>query len=257
MEINDISITGIDIQDVRIPESRVLTPNALPLDPPVTLDLGFPIVNVPGCVESHSQNNTKNNNLIENDPKGTITYCDAGVPSYDPLQFEPDQIVPTYPSGIDTRKREEPDPPEPPAAAPPPTRTEAVTVNCPARDQELKNPVGKILEGNKKITGYELVGNECIMVTEDLGITDQIVANIPNAGMVTTTASIAVVATSSALLAKPAVDLLLKVVKPTVKKILKKVSQIRGKVSKIESVKDRRRDQRHRNRAIRILRGRE
>ena len=195
MEINDIGITGIDIQDVRIPESRVLTPNSLPLAPPVTLDLGFPIVNVPGCVESHSQNSTKNNNLIENDPKGTITYCDAGVPSYDPLQFEPDQIVPTYPSGIDTRKREESDPPEPPAAAPPPTRTEAVTVNCPARDQELKNPVGKILEGNKKITGYELVGKECIMVTEDLGITDQIVSNIPNAGMVTTTASIAVVAT--------------------------------------------------------------
>ena len=47
MEINDIGITGIDIQDVRIPESRVLTPNSLPLAPPVTLDLGFPIVNVP------------------------------------------------------------------------------------------------------------------------------------------------------------------------------------------------------------------
>jgi len=136
MEINDIGITGIDIQDVRIPESRVLTPNSLPLAPPVTLDLGFPIVNVPGCVESHSQNSTKNNNLIENDPKGTITYCDAGVPSYDPLQFEPDQIVPTYPSGIDTRKREESDPPEPPAAAPPPTRTEAVTVTA---LQEIKN----------------------------------------------------------------------------------------------------------------------
>lgn len=256
MEINDIDITGIDIQVVRIPESRVLTPNSLPLAPPVTLDLGFPIVNVPGCVESHSQNSTKNNNLIENDPKGTITYCDAGVPSYDPLQFEPDKIVPTYPSGIDTR-RKEPKPPTPETPAVPKTPTQAVTVNCPARDQELKNPIGKILEGNKKITGYELVGKECIMVTEDLGITDQIVSNIPNAGMVTTTASIAVIATSSALLAKPAVDLLLKVVKPTVKKVLKKVSQIRGKLSKIESVSDRRRDQRHRNRAIRILRGKE
>ncbi|AOO13481.1 hypothetical protein Np450711_151 [Cyanophage S-RIM14] len=256
MEINDIDITGIDIQDVRIPESRVFAPNSLPLAPPVTLELGFPIVNVPGCVESHSQNSTKNNNLIENDPKGTITYCDAGVPSYDPLQFEPDKIVPTYPSGIDTR-RKEPKPPTPETPAVPKTPTQTVTYDCPARDQELKNPIGKILEGNKKITGYELVGKECIEVTEDLGITDQIVSNIPNAGMVTTTASIAVIATSSALLAKPVVDLLLKVVKPTVKKVLKKVSQIRGKISKIESVSDRRRDQRHRNRAIRILRGKE
>ena len=256
MEINDIGITGIQIRDIRIPESQVFTPNALPLTPPVTLELGFPIVNVPGCVQAHSQNNNKNNNLIENDPKGTITYCDAGVPSYDPLQFEPENLIPTYPSGIDTR-RKEPEPPTPETPAIPKTPVQTVTYDCPARDQQLKNPIGKILEGNKKITGYELVGKECIEVTEDLGITDQIVSNIPNAGMVTTTASIAVIATSSALLAKPVVDLLLKVVKPTVKKVLKKVSQIRGKLSKIESVSDRRRDQRHRTRAIRILRGKE
>ena len=257
MDIRDIGITNIDIQDVRIPESRVFTPNALPMDPPVTLELGFPIVNVPGCVESHRQNNTKNNNLVENDPKGTITYCDAGVPSYDPVQFEPDQIVPTYTPGIDTRRKETPEAPIPETPEIPKTPTQTVTYDCPARDQELKNPVGKILEGNKKITGYELVGKECIEVTEDLGITDQIVSNIPNAGMVTTTASIAVVATSSALLAKPVVDLLLKVVKPTVKKVLKKIATMRGKAQKVESLKERRGQQRIRNRAIRILKGKE
>lgn len=256
MEIPDIRLDTLDIQEIRIPDPPVYYQNALPPVAPVTEQLGFPIVNVPGCVESHSQNSTKNNNLIENDPKGTITYCDAGVPSYDPLQFEPENLIPTYPSGIDTR-RKEPEPPIPKTPAIPKTPVQPVTYDCPARDQELKNPIGKILEGNKKITGYELVGKECIEVTEDLGITDQIVSNIPNAGMVTTTASIAVVATTSALLAKPVVDLLLKVVKPTVKKVLKKVSQIRGKLSKIESVSDRRRDQRHRTRAIRILRGKE
>ena len=41
------------------------------------------------------------------------------------------------------------------------------------------------------------------MVTENLTIPDQIIGNIPNAGMITTTGSIAVVATTSALLAKP------------------------------------------------------
>ena len=55
------------------------------------------------------------------------------------------------------------------------------------RAQELKNPIGKILEGNKKITGYELVGKECIEVTDQLEITDQIISNIPNAGAVTAT----------------------------------------------------------------------
>ena len=92
------------------------------------------------------------------------------------------------------------------------------------------------------------------MVTENLSIPDQIVQNIPNPGVVTTTASIAVVATTSALLAKPLADLLLKVVKPTVKKVIKKIAAIRGKEVKVESVRDRRDEQRQRSAAIRALR---
>ena len=94
------------------------------------------------------------------------------------------------------------------------------------------------------------------MVTENLSIPDQIVQNIPNPGVVTTTASIAVVATTSALLAKPLADLLLKVVKPTVKKVIKKIAAIRGKVLKVESLRERRHQQRQRNKAIRVLKGR-
>ena len=95
------------------------------------------------------------------------------------------------------------------------------------------------------------------MVTEKLDIVDQIVGNIPNAGAVTATASIAVVATTSALLAKPLADLLLKVVKPTVKKVIKKIAAIRGKTVKVESLKERQGQQRIRNKAIRTLKGRE
>ena len=68
------------------------------------------------------------------------------------------------------------------------------------------------------------------MVTEQLTIPDQIIGNT-NAGKVTTTASIAVVATTSALLAKPLVDLLLKAVKPAVKKVMKKIAAIRVRLS--------------------------
>ena len=69
-------------------------------------------------------------------------------------------------------------------------------------------------------------------------------------GTVITTGGIAVVATTSALLAKPFADILLKVIKPTVKKVLKKVAQIRGKKPKVESVRERRAEQRQRNEAI-------
>ena len=92
------------------------------------------------------------------------------------------------------------------------------------------------------------------MVTETLDVRDQIVLNIPNTGKVTATASIAVVATTSALLQKPLADLLMRVVKPTTKKILKKMFAIRGKTVKVESVRDRRDEQRQRSAAIRALR---
>ena len=76
----------------------------------------------------------------------------------------------------------------------------------------------------------------------------------PPTGTVITTGGIAVVATTSALLAKPFADILLKIIKPTVKKVLKKVAQIRGKKPKVESVRERRAEQRQRNEAIAKLR---
>ena len=68
-----------------------------------------------------------------------------------------------------------------------------------------------------------------------------------------TTGGIAVVATSSALLAKPLADILLKVIKPTVKKVMKKIATIRGKKIPVLSVAERREEQRERNLAIRTL----
>jgi hypothetical protein len=70
-----------------------------------------------------------------------------------------------------------------------------------------------------------LIGQECIPIKEDLKIPDQIIKAIPSAGQVTTTASIAVVATAAAT----ATPLLLKVVKPIVKQIIKKVQKLLGK----------------------------
>ena len=85
-----------------------------------------------------------------------------------------------------------------------------------------------------------MVGKECIPVKEDVKIPDQIIQAIPTAGSITTTGGIAVVATTSALLAKPLADLVLKAVKPTVKKVIKKIAAIRGKKTPVESVRDRR-----------------
>ena len=76
---------------------------------------------------------------------------------------------------------------------------------------------------------------------------------LPAPEAATTTAAIAVVATTSALLAKPLADLLLKVIKPAVKKVVTKIAQIRGKKPKVLSIMERREEQRDRNQAIRAL----
>lgn len=259
----DIMISDIGIRELNIPPVRTVfdgTAPVVPAAPPVVLEIGLPIVDVPGCVEAHEKSD-KNDNLLDDDPKGAKTFCDAGVPSYDPIQYEPEQLIPTRPAPVpktessDKSDKPEPKVPKTPELKPPPVDT--AKIDCPTREQELKNPVGKILKGNEKITGYELVGKECLMVTEKLSIPDQIIGNIPNAGAVTTTASIAIVATTSALMAKPLADLLLRVVKPTVKKIIKKIAAIRGKKTPTLSVRDRRDQQRLYSHALRKLKGKE
>ena len=255
MEIPNITSPDISIRGIEIPQVVTATENytSVPLAPPVVVNIGVPIVDVPGCVEAHEANN-KSKTLGSDDERGLVTYCDSGVPSFNPIQYEPEQIVPTAPAGVDTRKKEKPKPPgqvELPPAAPPAT----AKVDCPTPAQQAKEPVGTYIEGfRKKVTDYQLIGNECIQITEAVPIPQQIVAGLPAPGVVTTTATIAVVATASALMAKPLADILLKVVKPTVKKVMKKIAAIRGKSVPVLSTAERRNEQRDRNRAIMALR---
>ena len=258
MEIRPIGVDDIDIQTYAPSWATTNPPTAIPIYPPVTSQVGTPIVNIPGCVEAHKESR-KNTTLKDEDPDGVMTLCDAGTPSFYPIDYDRNKLE--YTNNQEAPKPppiKAPEAPEPKAPATPQVpKSTAPKPECPTREQQLKNPVGKILEGNKKITGYEMVGKECLMVTEQLNIPDQIIGNIPNAGSVTTTASIAVVATTSALLAKPLADLLLKAVKPTVKKVMKKIAALRGKKTQVESLKERRDQQRIRSHAIRKLKGKE
>ena len=258
MPIPDIRFNNIRIRDVNVPEIPKWMssdpPQAVPILPPITSEIGTPIVNIPGCVKAH-KDSSENTNLRNEDDKGTMTLCDAGTPSFSPIDYDANKLeitteAPPPPAVAPPKK---PDAPEAPASPSVPKNT-APKVECPTREQQLKNPVGKILEGNKKVVGYEIVGKECLMVTENLNIPDQIVSNIPNAGAVTATASIAVVATTSALLAKPLADLLLKVVKPVTKKVLKKIATLRGKKIPKLSSSERQAEQRQRNDAVKKLR---
>ena len=255
MEIRPIGVDDIDIQTYAPSWATTNPPTAIPIYPPVTSQVGTPIVNIPGCVEAHKESR-KNTTLKDEDPDGVMTLCDAGTPSFYPIDYDRNKLE--YTNNQEAPKPppiKAPEAPEPKApAAPQVPKSTAPKPECPTREQQLKNPVGKILEGNKKITGYEMVGKECLMVTEKLNIPDQIIQNIPSPGMATATVAVAVTATSSALLAKPLADLLLKVVKPTVKKVMKKIATLRGKKIPLQSASERRAEQRQRNDAVKKLR---
>ena len=237
-------------------------PSVIPPTVPVTEVIGTPIVNMPGCVKVHKENvkNPKNKNkmLVDDDPKGNTVLCDAGAPYYQPADYdyrglswqtvynESDEV----PEGVDTG--EPPAPPEIEAPSPPDTPGEtAGDVECPPPNARRIGDLNQA--GTEKVIGYKLTpdGKICETQWETLGFTEKYLPSVP---IVSTTATIAVVATSSALLAKPLADLLLKVIKPVVKKVLAKVDKIRGKKEKVLSRQERLLAQRDRNRAIMELR---
>jgi hypothetical protein len=247
MEINEIKVRSLDIPDV--PEYLLSPTLSVPNVPPVTTIIGTPIINIPGCVETYESDNK---NLIEDDPNGVLTLCDSSFPSFNPIQFEPNQVVPTRPSSV----------PKIPEAkgntslpiTPNQISVPQIEIECPTQSQRSREPVGTYVEGyRKKIIEYKLIGNECLQITEEVGITEQIVAGLPSSGQVMSVAGIAVAATTAALVAKPLSEILLKLIKPTIKKIMKKISTIRGVPPKILSVQERRNIQRERNQIIQQL----
>jgi hypothetical protein len=174
--------------------------------------------------------------LVNDDPKGQTTLCDAGMPYYQPPDYDYRELSwqtvymeqDQEPEGVDT---ETPDAPVPDTPNPPPTEPPEGDPECPGPLDLRLGAVGP--NQKEKVVGHELQPDPnnlnkkiCVTLYEDIGIVEQY---LPSAQVVVTTATIASVAASSALLAKPLADLLLKVVKPAVKKVIGKVNAILGK----------------------------
>ena len=257
IRIGEINVRSreIKIAEIRPWEIRSPVVNRIGLDP-ITNKIGRPIVDIPGCVEARQSDNMQ---LLEDDPKGNLILCDGGIPYFRPIQFEPEVILQT-PKAKTDQKKKEPEVPEPPVTpdvpnTPPAPAPPEDNIECPTQELLDSQPVGLIFDsGRKEVTGYRLEGKQCIVETKDVTIVEQAINAIPPTGTVVTTASIAVVATTSALMAKPFADILLRAVKPITKKVIKKIASIRGKTSKIESVAERRDAQRDRVNAIQTLR---
>ena len=231
MTVPLINIQGVRMSDVRIPNVFVPNwqtqqPTVDHLVPPVVLHIGNPIVDIPGCVKAHQDNQYHKSglpvdrNLVDQDPDKAMIVCDATVPSYDAMNYEPEQLIIT---------RETP----PPVVAPPPEVDPPEVpptgdlggkeeVPCPGPGQ-LR--VGDLTQaGDEKVIGHELSedGKVCVTLYEATSAVEKF---LPSVNQSTTTVAIAVLATAGAA----ATPLLLRVIKPIIKKATDFVKKKLGK----------------------------
>ena len=232
MEIPQVTIPNGNVRNI----PNIYTPNWLRTEPvvpfpnvPVTQQVGVPVIQYPGCVTAHESNREQ---LKKDDPDKVLVFCDAGMPSFDGMDYNPDELEYVAPP-VEAPKLEPPPQPEIDPPEIPPTGDLQEKEGCPTEAQELTAPIDSVTaDGKQKIVEYRLVGEQCIAVKEDLDVGQQIIANIPSAGAVTTTAGIAVIATSSAIFAKPLADIAMRAFKPIFKQIAKKIQGLLGKTSK-------------------------
>ena len=150
---------------------------AIPQAPPITLDIGVPVIE---------------------------------IPHFNPMDMEPEVEPPPV-------KPAAPRPADPPAAKPPP-------VKLPKKEEDKSETLPVIPEPT----------------VEMKSLPQRIVEAIPTIPQAVNTAGTSAIAVSAAL----ATPLLLKAIRPTIKKLAKKLQKALGKKVKVESVYERRKFQR-------------
>ena len=215
-------IQKIDIPNVTIPQfgTNEVWLNGVPFipsnHPSVTTQIGFPIVEMPGCVKMHQDNKDHvtrmpfDHDLVNQDEDGVTTLCPHGeYPTYDAMDYQPEQLIIT---------RETPPPPVEPPPTPPEFTPDAIPeakqedIACPGPGQ-LR--VGDVTQsGDERVVGHQLSddGKICETLYEP---TTAIEKFIPSTNQVTNTLAIAVIATAGAT----ATPIILRIIRPILKKL--------------------------------------
>ena len=170
----------MEIREIVVPEINAVTnlPQvAIPQAPPITLDVGVPVIE---------------------------------LPHFNPMDMEPE----VEPQPV---KPVRPRPADPPAAEPPPVKLPKKEPPAATKPEPKEQPP-----------------------VEPKPLTQRIVEAIPTIPQAVNTAGTSAIAVSAAL----ATPLLLKAIRPTIKKLAKKLQQALGKKVKVESVRERRKFQR-------------
>ena len=156
--------------------------------------------------------------MVNDDPNGVTILCPNGeYPSYDAMNFEPEQVVPTAPA------------PPPPVAPPAPEIPDTGDL-VPRNKKHLvlalsQLRVGDVTQsGDERVIGHRLLedGKTCETLYEP---TTTLEKYIPPVNQISTVTALAVVATAGAA----ATPLLIRIIRPVVKKIWATIQKKLGK----------------------------
>ena len=225
--IQEIGVPNVTIPQVKQSDWIYGIPFIPNNDPPVTLQIGFPIVDMPGCVKMHKDNQDHvtrlpfDKDLVNQDEKGSTTLCPHGeYPSYDAMDYQPENLIVT---------RETPPPPvAPPPEVDPPEIPDTGDIGgkeevpCPG-PTNLR--VGDVTQsGEERVIGHRLIdnGKTCETLYEP---TSPVEKYLPSINQTTNVTALAVVATAGAA----ATPLLIRVIRPVVKKLWTTIQKKVGK----------------------------
>ena len=232
--INEIGIPNVTIPQVKQSDWIYGIPFIPSNNPPVTLQIGFPIVDIPGCVKMHQDNKDHvtrlpfDKDLVNQDEKGSTTLCPHGeYPSYDAMDYQPENLIVT---------RETPPPPvAPPPEVDPPEIPDTGDIGgkeevlCPG-PTNLR--IGDVTQsGEERVIGHRLIdnGKTCETLYEP---TSPVEKYLPSINQTTNVTALAVVATAGAA----ATPLLIRVIRPVIKKLWTTLQKKLGKGKKKEEL---------------------
>ncbi len=192
MDIPDIHIKDIDIPVLHIPDSPVI---------------------IPGCQYTHRDlKRTGNADLLLVDRNGVYSTCTEGeLPHFYPMEWDNDLKISVEEPKVTDKESDIPEPPKPKIKIPPPDPPPE-TKPCPDPASPLR--VGGFANQDRleKIVGFELVNGECRAIWEKVPFIN---TYFPSPPVAISTAGIAVIAATA--------PLLLNVIKPAVKNLIKKL----------------------------------
>jgi len=198
-------IRTIGISDIRSWNGPA--PLSVPSAPPITVNIGVPIVD---------------------------------LPSFNAMDFRPEKLVfdPVAPLP-ETSTPETPQAPTP--TAPNLPKPKAAIDEDPRCPPLRAKEVGTVIQGgNKRISGYEIQDGKCVVLYESIKLPEQMINAVPSLPAATTVALTASVGVAAGL----ATPFLLKLIKPAVKKGLTKASKMLGRKASPVSVAERQKAQR-------------